>query len=86
LETGSTLLYPLFNLWAAEYTDTQITTQSTGSGTSISEAISGIAQIGRLGRLFEQRSDEIQSGHAEYPTGDSLAGQSIPRGETPRIT
>jgi phosphate transport system substrate-binding protein len=45
-ETGSTLLYPLFNLWAAEYTDAQITTQGTGSGAGISEAISGTAQIG----------------------------------------
>jgi phosphate transport system substrate-binding protein len=50
LETGSTLLYPLFNLWVADYQktreDVQITTQGTGSGTGISEAISGIAQIG----------------------------------------
>jgi phosphate transport system substrate-binding protein len=45
-ETGSTLLYPLLSLWAAEYTDAQITTQDTGSGTGISEAISGTAQIG----------------------------------------
>jgi phosphate transport system substrate-binding protein len=50
LETGSTLLYPLFNLWVPVYTkahpDVQITTQGTGSGTGISQAISGIAQIG----------------------------------------
>jgi phosphate transport system substrate-binding protein len=50
LETGSTLLYPLFNLWVPDYqkknTDVQITTQGTGSGTGISQAISGIAQIG----------------------------------------
>ncbi len=50
LETGSTLLYPLFNLWVPAYTkahpNVQITTQGTGSGTGISEAISGIAQIG----------------------------------------
>jgi phosphate transport system substrate-binding protein len=50
LETGSTLLYPLFNLWVPDYTKkndgVQITTQGTGSGTGISEAISGIAQIG----------------------------------------
>ena len=47
LETGSTLLYPLFNLWVPVYSKThpgvQITTQGTGSGTGISEAISGIA-------------------------------------------
>jgi phosphate transport system substrate-binding protein len=50
LETGSTLLYPLFNLWVPDYQkknpDVQITTQGTGSGTGISQAISGIAQIG----------------------------------------
>jgi phosphate transport system substrate-binding protein len=50
LETGSTLLYPLMNLWVADYqksnTNVQITTQGTGSGTGISQAISGVAQIG----------------------------------------
>jgi phosphate transport system substrate-binding protein len=50
LETGSTLLYPLFNLWVPDYSkqhaDVQITTQGTGSGTGISEAVSGTAQIG----------------------------------------
>lgn len=50
LETGSSLLYPLMNLWVADYTKThdavKITTQSTGSGTGISEAVSGVAQIG----------------------------------------
>lgn len=49
LETGSSLLYPLFNLWVAAYTKThrvQITTQSTGSGAGIAEAVSGLAQIG----------------------------------------
>lgn len=50
LETGSSLLYPLFNLWVPAYTkanpDVRITTQSTGSGTGIAQAISGVAQIG----------------------------------------
>lgn len=50
LETGSSLLYPLMNLWVADYQknnkDVQITTQSTGSGTGISQAIAGVAQIG----------------------------------------
>ncbi|MGH7078774.1 MAG: phosphate ABC transporter substrate-binding protein PstS [Acetobacteraceae bacterium] len=50
LETGSTLLYPLFNLWVAAYAaenpSVQIITQGTGSGTGISQAISGIAEIG----------------------------------------
>lgn len=50
METGSTLLYPLFNIWIPAYTHThpqvRIDTQGTGSGTGISEAISGVAQIG----------------------------------------
>jgi len=50
METGSTLLYPLFNLWVPAYThshpEVRINTQGTGSGTGISEAISGVAQIG----------------------------------------
>jgi phosphate transport system substrate-binding protein len=50
LETGSTLLYPLMNLWVAAYQndnkDVQITTQGTGSGTGIAQAVSGVAQIG----------------------------------------
>ena len=50
LETGSTLLYPLFNLWVPSYTkmhpNVKITTQGTGSGTGIAQSISGVAQIG----------------------------------------
>src|SRR5579872_5164934 len=50
LETGSSLVYPLMNLWVPVYTkahgDVKITTQSTGSGTGISQAVSGVAQIG----------------------------------------
>ncbi len=49
-ETGSTLLYPLFNVWVSEYTKTHpgihITTSSTGSGAGIDQAISGAVQIG----------------------------------------
>ena len=50
LETGSTLLLPLFNLWAADYQqahpDVQIGTQGTGSGAGIAQAVSGVVQIG----------------------------------------
>jgi phosphate transport system substrate-binding protein len=49
-ETGSSLLYPLFNVWVSEYTKTHpgihITTGSTGSGAGIEQAISGAVQIG----------------------------------------
>lgn len=50
LETGSSLLYPLFNLWVPAFTKAnphvQITTQSTGSGTGIAQSVSGLAQLG----------------------------------------
>ena len=50
LETGSSLLYPLFNLWVPDYTkanpNVQLTTQSTGSGTGLAMATNGTAQIG----------------------------------------
>jgi phosphate transport system substrate-binding protein len=49
-ETGSTLLYPLFNLWAARYTrlvpGTRITTEGTGSGTGIAQSLSGLVTLG----------------------------------------
>lgn len=50
LETGSSLVYPLFNLWVPVYqkvdSNVKITTQSTGSGTGISQSVEGLAQIG----------------------------------------
>ncbi|HUN36864.1 MAG TPA: substrate-binding domain-containing protein, partial [Trebonia sp.] len=49
-ETGSTLLYPLFNLWVPAYKSANpqvtITTAGTGSGTGISSAAGGTADIG----------------------------------------
>src|ERR1700722_7699576 len=50
VETGSTLLYPLINIWVANYTKTHpgvsITTNATGSEAGIKKIISGEAQIG----------------------------------------
>ena len=49
-ETGSTLLYPLFNIWVPVYEklypQVKITTAGTGSGTGISQAAAGAVQIG----------------------------------------
>ena len=49
-ETGSTLLYPLWNLWAPAYNQTypsvSIQTAGTGSGTGITAATNGTADIG----------------------------------------
>jgi phosphate transport system substrate-binding protein len=49
-ETGSTLMYPLFNLWAGGYSEkypsVTIQTAATGSGTGISEAENNTINIG----------------------------------------
>jgi phosphate transport system substrate-binding protein len=49
-ETGSTLLYPLWNIWApayqSEYPSVSLTTGSTGSGTGIADAASGTVSVG----------------------------------------
>jgi phosphate transport system substrate-binding protein len=49
-ETGSSLLYPLFNIWTAQieklWPSVAITTGSTGSGTGISAAAAGTVNIG----------------------------------------
>ncbi len=50
LETGSSLMYPLFNEWAPAikqaYPNINIQTASTGSGTGIAQAIAGVVQLG----------------------------------------
>jgi phosphate transport system substrate-binding protein len=49
-ETGSTLLFPLFGDWQSAYADidpsTTITSGSTGSGTGIADAATGLVNIG----------------------------------------
>ena len=49
-ETGSTLIYPAFRIWAADYPKTHpgvaITAAPTDSGAGVEQAISGAAQIG----------------------------------------
>ncbi|MGH9606758.1 MAG: phosphate ABC transporter substrate-binding protein PstS [Terracidiphilus sp.] len=68
LETGSSLLYPLFNVWVPVYahmhSGVRITTQSTGSGTGMSQSIAGIAQIGASdaylsGAIMRMHSDML---------------------------
>jgi phosphate transport system substrate-binding protein len=50
IESGSSLLYPLFNLWVGAYSASHagadITTTSTGSGAGIAQSIKGLVQIG----------------------------------------
>jgi len=49
-ETGSTLLYPLWNLWAPDYQaafpKVTVSTAGTGSGTGIADAASGTVNVG----------------------------------------
>ena len=49
-ETGSTLLYPLWNIWAPAYQNqfpqVSLTTAGTGSGTGIADAASGTVNVG----------------------------------------
>jgi phosphate transport system substrate-binding protein len=49
-ETGSTLLYPLFQLWSSayhkQYPNIKVTPSGTGSGAGISDAADGIVDIG----------------------------------------
>ena len=71
LETGSSLLYPLFNLWVPGYTKAnphvRITTQSTGSGTGISQAISGVAQIGASDAYLSDALMKMHPGMLNIP-------------------
>ena len=57
-ETGSTLLYPLFDLWAPayqqKYHNVTINAQGTGSGTGISQAAAGSVDIGASDAYLSQ--------------------------------
>ena len=75
-ETGSTLLYPLFNIWASEYPKThptvKITTASTGSGAGIEQAISGAAQIGASDAYMSDA--EIKAAPSDHQRADGDRG------------
>lgn len=64
VETGSSLLYPLFNLWVPAYTASHpgadITTTSTGSGAGIAQSLKGLVNIGASDAYL---SDAMVSAH-----------------------
>lgn len=64
IESGSSLLYPLFNLWVGSYTaanpSADITTTSTGSGAGIAQSIQGLVQIGASDAYL---SDTLKAKH-----------------------
>jgi phosphate transport system substrate-binding protein len=78
-ETGSTLLYPVFNRWVAAYQNThpgvRITTQSTGSGTGIADAISGRVQIGASDAYMSDIEINLNPGILNIPL--AVSGQII---------
>jgi phosphate transport system substrate-binding protein len=71
IETGSTLLYPLFNLWVPGYNETfpQVTIQTagTGSGTGISDATNGTADIGASDAYLAPSSVQASPGLKNIP-------------------
>jgi phosphate transport system substrate-binding protein len=69
-ETGSTLLYPLFNLWVPDYKtafpQVTITTAGTGSGTGISSAAGGTADVGASDAYLSPADN------SKYPTLENI--------------
>ncbi|MHB1842055.1 MAG: phosphate ABC transporter substrate-binding protein PstS [Sulfobacillus sp.] len=70
-ETGSTLLYPLFNIWAPAYHSSHpaisITTDGTGSGTGISQALAGTVQIGASDAYLSSQDVAQNPGAMDIP-------------------
>jgi phosphate transport system substrate-binding protein len=84
IETGSTLLYPLFNLWVPGYNQTYpgvtIQTGSTGSGTGISDATNGTADIGASDAYLAPSNVQASPGLKNIPLAISaqLVSYNIP--------
>ncbi len=70
-ETGSTLLYPLFKLWMADYASVapgvSITAAATGSGAGIAAAMSGDARIGSSDAYMSDQQTEQNRGILNIP-------------------
>jgi len=70
-ETGSSLLFPLFNLWTAqiqkEWPTVSITTAATGSGTGISSAAAGTVNIGASDAYLSQAQTQQYPGLENIP-------------------
>lgn len=70
-ETGSTLLYPLFNLWipdyAADHPEVKITAAGTGSGTGIDMATRAAAQIGASDAYMDDAALSASPGILNIP-------------------
>jgi phosphate transport system substrate-binding protein len=78
-ETGSTLLYPLFTQWAADYAhatpEVAVTTAGTGSGAGIAAAISGEARIGASDAYMSDEQVERNRGILNIPV--AISAQTV---------
>ncbi|OYV83156.1 MAG: phosphate ABC transporter substrate-binding protein PstS, partial [Acidiphilium sp. 21-68-69] len=78
-ETGSSLLYPLFNIWVPHFEKAhpgiRVTTQSTGSGTGIAQAIKGLVQIGASDAYMSNGQLKQSPGILNIPL--AISAQSI---------
>ena len=79
-ETGSALMYPMFNLWVQNFThlypNVQINTQNTGSGTGQSFLARGLVQIGGSTAYVtdtQQQADSRYQGILNIPLAVSAA-------------
>ncbi len=79
LETGSSLLYPLFSAWAPvihqAYPNITIQTASTGSGTGIAQATSGIVQFGATDAYMSNAQLKKSPGMLNIPV--AISAQQI---------
>jgi phosphate transport system substrate-binding protein len=78
-ETGSTLLYPLFQLWIPGYAAANpgiaITTAATGSGDGITQAIAGKVQIGASDAYMSDEQAEHNREVVNIPL--AIAAQTV---------
>lgn len=90
-ETGSTLLYPLFNIWAPAYHQShpavRITTDGTGSGTGISQALAGTVQIGASDAYLSSQDVAQNPGAMDIPLAISaqVIAYNLPGLTTPHL-
>ncbi|WP_026438892.1 phosphate ABC transporter substrate-binding protein PstS [Acidocella facilis] len=79
VETGSSLLYPLFNLWVPAYTASHpgadITTTSTGSGAGIAQSLKGLVNIGASDAYLSDSMVKAHSNMLSIPL--AIASQAI---------
>lgn len=78
-ETGSSLLYPLFNAWTAQiqkqWPNVSITTGATGSGTGIADAANGTVNIGASDAYLSPAQVQQSPGLENIPL--AISGQEV---------